>query len=143
MPFTGDVPARPSHQAFWFYVHDAPHRRQKILVFRAFSRLGLPVSESFPEPPVGGQTFVDFSVLPLVIEVYQKLARFVTLPAAVLRCAWNSTLGRFLNSPAASLPPKPSAMGGALRRILVVVIVKLSNPSWLNLQQKFDQTKTA
>jgi hypothetical protein len=25
----------------------------------------------------------------------------------------------------------------------VVVIVKLSSPSWLNLQQKFDQTKTA
>jgi hypothetical protein len=28
-----------------------------------FSRLGLSVSELFPEPPVGGQTLVDFSLL--------------------------------------------------------------------------------
>ena len=49
--------------------------------------LGCQSLNRFAEPPVGVSTFVDFSGLPPVIEGYEQSARWVTLLAAVPRCA--------------------------------------------------------
>ncbi|NJK51568.1 MAG: hypothetical protein HC936_00245 [Leptolyngbyaceae cyanobacterium SU_3_3] len=82
----------------------------------SLSRLGLPVSESFPEPPVGGQTFVNFSVLRGSCECIKPW-----LVASLSPLLFRAALGTRLwggSSTRAPLHPQPSlaAMVGALRR---------------------------